>query len=343
MGVFKKGRQWYIDYYVKGVRKRKKIGPSKQVAELALAQVEVKIAKGDYLGIYEDKKITLTQFAQEYLAYADANKSSGAGARDRTSLKHLSGAFPDYLSMITPKSIEEYKAQRLQYVRPATVNRELALLKHMYTKAIEWGYVKDNPTKAVKLLKEPPGRVRYLTPDELLRLLDACAPHLKPIVLMAVHTGMRVREILTLTWPQVDVQRRILTLEKTKNQERRIIPLNNQAIEVLQTVPRHVESTSVFYDQEGRPYKRIVKGFRQACKRAGIKDFRFHDLRHTFASHLVMRGVQLRTVQELLGHKTGQMTLRYTHLSTPHLQEAVSILETALTPTKSSQPDGFQK
>jgi integrase len=343
MGVFKKGRHWYIDYYVKRQRKRKKIGPSKQVAELALAQVEVKIAKGDYLGIYEEKKITLAQFAKEYLAYADANKSAGAAGRDRMSLKPLLAAFPDYLPTITPKAIEEYKVQRLQWVKPATVNRELALLKHMFTKAIEWGYVKENPAKAVKLLKEPPGRVRYLTPDELARLLDACAPHLKPIVLMAAHTGMRVREILTLTWPQVDVRRRILMLAKTKNQERRLIPLNDQAIEVLRALPRHVESLSVFCDQDGRPYQRIVKGFRQACKRAGISDFRFHDLRHTFASHLVMRGVPLRTVQELLGHKTGQMTLRYTHLSTPHLQEAVTILETALIPASGTQPAGVQK
>jgi site-specific recombinase XerD len=104
-----------------------------------------------------------------------------------------------------------------------------------------------------------------------------------------------------------------------------------------------VESLYVFCDQQGQRYQRIVKGFRQACKRAGISDFRFHDLRHTFASHLVMQGVPLRTVQELLGHKTGQMTLRYTHLSTPHLQEAVTILETALTPVSSPQLEGIQK
>jgi integrase len=342
MGVYKKGRHWYIDYYVKGVRKRKKIGPSKQVAELALAQVEVKIAKGDYLGIYDDKKITLPQFAKEYLGYADANKSSGAVARDRISFKHLSAAFPDYLSTITPKSVEQYKAQRLQYVRPATVNRELALLKHIFTKAIEWGYIKENPAKAVKLLKEPSGRVRYLTPDELTRLLDACAPHLRPIVLIAAHTGMRVQEILTLTWRQIDIRKRMITLEKTKNHERRIIPLNDQAIEVFRTVPRHMESSYVFCGKEGQPYQRIVKGFRQACKRASISDFRFHDLRHTFASHLVMRGVSLRTVQELLGHKTSQMTLRYTHLSTPHLQEAVSVLETALAPALGTQIERLQ-
>jgi integrase len=298
----------------------------------------------DYaLGIYEDKKVTLPHFAEEYLAFADANKSSGAAARDRVSLKHLLAAFPDYLSVITPKAIEEYKSQRLQQVKPATVNRELALLKHMFTKAIEWAYVKENPAKRVKLLREPPGRVRYLTPDELSRLLDYCAPHLQPIVLMGVHTGMRVQEVLSLTWPQVDARKRLITLAKTKNHERRIIPLNDQALEVLRTLPRHVESPYVFRDQYGRPYKRIVKGFREACKRANIIDFRFHDLRHTFASHLVMRGVPLRTVQELLGHKTGQMTLRYTHLSTPHLQEAVSILETALIPTSGTQLEELQK
>jgi integrase len=154
---------------------------------------------------------------------------------------------------------------------------------------------------------------------------------------------MRVQEVLSLTWPQVDARKRLITLAKTKNHERRIIPLNDQALEVLRTLPRHVESPYVFCDQYGRPYKRIVKGFREACKRANIIDFRFHDLRHTFASHLVMRGVPLRTVQELLGHKTGQMTLRYTHLSTPHLQEAVTILETALIPTSGTQLEELQK
>src|SRR5262245_1305983 len=116
----------------------------------------------------------------------------------------------------------------------------------MFTKAIEWGYVKENPAKAVKLLREPQGRVRHLSPDELARLLDACAPHLKPIVLLASHTGMRVREILTLTWSQVDVRKRIITLAKTKNHEWRIIPLNNQVIDALRTLPRHVESRYVF-------------------------------------------------------------------------------------------------
>ena len=193
------------------------------------------------------------------------------------------------------------------------------------------GYVKQNPAKPVKLLKEPPGRLRYLTLEELTRLLDTCAPHLKPIVVMAVHTGMRRREILSLRWSDVDLRQRIMTLTKTKNNERRILPINAQLAEVLRSIPRHVESPYVFCDRDGRPYERIDNGFRRACKRAGIGDCRFHDLRHTFASHLVMRGANLWSVQELLGHKTGKMTVRYTHLSTLHLQETVSLLEALLT------------
>jgi integrase len=340
MAVFKKGRSWYIDYYLKGVRKRKKIGPSKHVAELALAQVQVKIAKGEYLGIYDDKRITLAQFSEEYLAYARANKAPMSVRRDLISLVPLSAAFPDYLSAITTKTIEEYKVRRLQTVKPATINKELALLKHMFTKAIEWGYVKQNPAKPVKLLKEPPGRLRYLTPEELIRLLEACAPHLKPIVLTAVHTGMRRREILSLRWADVDLRKRMITLTKTKNNERRICPINGQLAAVLRTVPRHVESPYVFCDREGQPYDRIDNGFRRACKRAGIVDFRFHDLRHTFASHLIMRGANLRSVQELLGHKTGKMTVRYTHLSTPHLQETVTLLDTLFVPASRGVEQG---
>jgi integrase len=328
MAVYKKGRHWYIDYYVKGVRKRKKIGPSKQVAELALKDVELKIARGEYLGIYEDKKITLGQFAEDYLAYAQANKAPMSVRRDLISLVPLTTAFPDYLSAITTKAIEDYKARRLATVKPATVNKELALLKHMFTKGIEWGYVKQNPVKPVKLLKEPPGRLRYLSPEELTDLLDACASHLKPIVLIAVHTGMRRREILSLRWTDIDLRKRTITLTKTKNNERRMIPINDQVAGVLRALPRHLESPFVFCDREGRPYDRVDNGFRRACTRAGIRDIRFHDLRHTFASHLIMRGANLRSVQELLGHKTGKMTVRYTHLSTPHLQETVSLLDT---------------
>ena len=214
--------------------------------------------------------------------------------------------------MITPKAIEEYKTHRLQHVKPATVNRELALLKHMFTKAIEWAYTKENPAKGVKLLREPPGRVRYLMPEELSRLLDACALHLQPIVLMGVHTGMRVQEILTLTWPQVDARKHLITLAKTKNHERRIIPLNYQALEVLRTLPKHVESFHVFCDQQGRPYQRIVKGFRAGLQAGGYQRFSLSRPAPYLRQSSGDAGGATADGAELLGHKTGQMTLRYT-------------------------------
>ena len=112
----------------------------------------------------------------------------------------------------------------------------------MFSKAIECGYIKQNPAKPVKLLKEPPGRLRYLTPEELTRRVDACAPHLKPIAFMAIHTGMCRREILSLTWSDVDLGKRTITLTKTKNNGRRIIPVNNTLVEVLRTPPWYLES-----------------------------------------------------------------------------------------------------
>jgi integrase len=126
-------------------------------------------------------------------------------------------------------------------------------------------------------------------------------------------------------------------IEMSSN-EGRTIPINAQLAQVLRTVPRHVESPYVFCDRDGGPYDRIDHGFRRAYNRAGIVDFRFHDLRHTFASHLIMRGADLRSVQELLGHKTAKMTTRYTHLSTLHLQETARLLETVLIPGQDDMP-----
>ena len=122
--------------------------------------------------------------------------------------------------------IEKYKADRLQCVTPATVNRELACLKYMYTKAIEWEYVKTNPAKTVKLLKEPPGRLRYLKPEEVDALLKACADHLRPIVVTALNTGMRKSEILNLKWNELDLGNRKITVANSKNNEKRVIPIN---------------------------------------------------------------------------------------------------------------------
>ncbi len=222
MAIFKKGKNWYIDFYEKGQRKRKKIGPSKKLAEQVLKDVEVKIVKKEYLGILEEKKIVFEDYAKVYLKYAKANKADSTESRDSYSVANLKSVFKGkYLFDITTEMVENYKTKRLEKVEPATVNRGLACLKHMYTKAIEWGYVKTNPAKGIKRLKEPPGRLRYLRPNEVNALLTACSEHLRHLVVTAVNTGMRRGELFNLKWPQVDLENRKITVINSKNNESR--------------------------------------------------------------------------------------------------------------------------
>jgi integrase len=340
MAVFKKGRHWYIDYYVKGVRKRKKIGPSKHVAELALKDVELKLARGEYLGIYAEKKLTFRQFTPEYLAYSQANKAPGSYRRDQgiidTRLMPFFGE--QYLSEITLARTEQYKAQRLTLVDPATVNKELNCLKALLNKAVAWKHLKTHPLAGMRLLKEPPGRLRYLTPEEKDRLLDACAepPYLQPIVELAIHTGMRRGNIVKLRWPDIDLKRRMILLSKTKNNERHAIPMNETVAAVLHATPHHLGSDLLFPGVNGNM---VTMAFQRACRRAGLTDLRFHDLRHTFGSHLAMEGFNLRTIQQLLGHKDLRMTMRYAHLSAEHLQQAVNRLDVVMgEPAKQRKP-----
>ena len=333
MGIYQKKKNWYIDYYVKGHRKRKKIGPSKKLAELVLKDVHIKNAREEYLGILEEKKILFDEYARKYLDYSKANKSSATYERsERFSVKQLTFAFRGkHLYDITPIMIEKYKADRLQSITPASVNRELACLKYMYTKAIEWEYVKINPTKTVKLLKEPPGRLRYLKPEEVEVLLKTCASHLRPIVVTALNTGMRKSEILNLKWQEVDMGNRKITVANAKNNEKRVIPINNTLYQEISALTRNPECEHVFLGKDGLPAGDIKKAFLGALKRAKITDFRFHDLRHTFGSQMVMQGVDIRTVQQVMGHKTIKMTMRYSHLSPEYVQDAMLRLDNAWT------------
>jgi len=226
------------------------------------------------------------------------------------------------------KDAEAYFAKSKATTQPATVNRELALLKHMYSKAIEWGRYEENPAKKVKLLKGEVKRVRFLMPDDVQKLLSNCADHLKPIVTVAVHTGMRKGELLSLNWDQVNFEQGIISLLDTKNHKRRDISMNETVKATLTGMER--KGSYVFSAEDGGSFGDVRRSFETALRRSGIQDFRFHDLRHTFASNLVMESVDIMTVKELMGHKDLTMTLRYTHLAPNHKTKAVNILDRVL-------------
>jgi integrase len=212
----------------------------------------------------------------------------------------------------------------------------------MFTKAVEWDMLEEASLKRirkVKLLPENNRRLRYLSKDECQNLINASDKHLKPIVITALNTGMRRGEILGLKWDQVDLKHGFILLDVTKNGDRREIPINGSLRDTLQkTVVRRIDIPYVFHDPKtGKVYQDVKRSFHSACKKAKINDFHFHDLRHTFASQLVMAGIDLTTVKELLGHKTLTMTLRYAHLAPGHKVRAVDVLDGVLNDTPTAQ------
>jgi integrase len=233
------------------------------------------------------------------------------------------------------KMIEKWQSEQLKSNKPATVNRKLTVLKHMIRKGVKWRMaskgILEDLREEVKQLKEENTRLRFLNIEECRTLTDCCVEHLRPIVTVALHTGMRLSEILKLKWDQVDLRHGFILLEITKNGERREIPIDNMLKEMFNSMPYSVESIYVFTDPKtGEPYKTIKRSFGTALKKAGIRDFRFHDLRHTFASQMVMAGVDLISLKDLLGHKSLSMTMRYAHLAPGHKRKAVNMLDNVL-------------
>lgn len=333
MGVYKKRNRWYIDYYVEGRRRRECIGPSRKLAETVLKKRQVEIAEGKFLDVKAKPRVTFEQIRDKYLEWAKANKRSWD--RDELSLRHLATAFSGkLLSEITPWLIEKYKVTRKQEitcrheeVKPRTVNIEVKCLKRMFNMAIQWGLAETNPVNKVRMLKEAPGRLRYLSAEEIQKLLEVSAPHLKAIVLTALESGMRKGELLDLMWDNIDLEHGLILLKQTKTGERREIPMTDTLKELFIGLRKQTDGKFVFLSSRGKPLGNIRQAFETACRKVDIEDFRFHDLRHTFASHLVMSGADIRTVQEVLGHKTLQMTERYSHLSPAHKRDALNKLD----------------
>lgn len=289
---------------------------------------------------------TLREVAQEYMEFKRL-KGKRSLENDTTFVERFKAFFgaETPVKEITTQRIAQYDKHRLMQasrlkrtISPASVNRELAVLRHLLRLAEEWGYIDKTPK--IRLSRESEGRLRFLDEAEAVRLLQACEksqnPYLKTIVTLAVNTGMRKGEIMGLTWERVDFSRGVLLLEKTKSGRRREVPMNQAVYDALSALPGSKEAGLVFCRSTGAEWGAIRTAFDTACTRAKIEDFRFHDLRHTCASWLVQRGRNLKEVQELLGHKTFAMTLRYAHLSPDRLREAVASLDQPSQPTRSS-------
>jgi integrase len=333
MSLYQRGKSWYYDFQYRGERYTGNIGPvSKTVAKEILAKKKAEAVEGRYELPSKKPGPRLEDFVKEYFEYYRANRRPRSVKRHEVSWHAMQPVFGSKrLAEIAPFDLERYRRDRKQAgVSDVSINRELAFLRHLYSMAITWGKTTDNPVKKVRFARENNGRMRVLTPDEEQRLLAQCGPQLKPLVVTALHTGFRASELLSLTWDDVDFCRRLITVRAAyaKNGENRSVPMNGVLLAQLRMCTMTIPAQGpVFRTHHGTPYRSFRTAFEHAVHTAGIADLTFHDLRHTFASRLVMSGIDLPTVQALMGHKDISMTLRYTHLSSDHKQRAVKALE----------------
>lgn len=352
MGVYLRGQQYWVCCTASGKQIRFSANTTnKKLAERIYHKRMALIAENKHLDIRRCEKILFKDFAGTYLQrHAIPYKRSWK----RGDKSHLASLVPffggKYLYEITSLMIEDYKREREKKVKRASIKRELCTLGTMFNKAIQWRLLRDNPMKDVVRYKSDEvdnRRVRYLEKNEIESLLECCADRkVRNIVTLALHTGMRKGEIQRLQWNHVDFRKRQLLVTISKNGTKRYISLNNSAVSALMAQPKHPNSLLVFSNEEGKSYD-FRKAFETAIKKAGIKDFHFHDLRHTFASHLVMSGVSIYTVMGLMGHKSMEMTQRYSHLSPDFQAKAVDILDRSITVLSQSasltESDEFDK
>jgi integrase len=322
-------------------------------------QTEAAIREGRHFKTTEAKKHTLGQLIDRYIrdVLPQKKKSQKKQTAQLQWWKEVIGSY--LLADISPALIGEKRDElsngmtyRGTKRSPATVVRYLSALSHAFSIAVkEWGWLEDSPMRKVSKLKESRGRVRFLEEHERERLLQACKdssnPALYPVVMLAISTGMRYSEILNLTWADVDLNRKRIILQETKNGERRAVPVAGQALELLFQLEkkRRIDTQLLFpktkfqnssqasnenhchpsfqkheLDRVQKVQKpvQLRSAWETALKKAQIENFRFHDLRHCAASYLAMSGASLAEIADILGHKTLAMVKRYAHLSDSH-------------------------
>jgi len=339
MGIYKRGKVWWMSITYEGRQIRRSTETTdKKLAMKVYAKVLTEITEGKWFEKRPQEDRTFREMMEKYLGEYSILKTPHGQLRDRSASVHLLGFFGDtLLKAITPPLIVDYKSMRRKKgVKPATIERELCIMKRAFNLAIrEWEWVDRNPVARVSKERFNNQIDRWLSAEEEERLLGASPVWLREIIVFALNTGMRQGEILDLRWPYVDLSRRTATVMRSKNGDRRTIPLNGQAMEALKArgKVRHIKSDYVFASKVGsRLEKRnLARAFYLAMDRAVVENFRFHDLRHTFATRLAQAGVDIYTIAKLLGHKDIRMTQRYAPHCTESLRGGVDVLEGFIT------------
>lgn len=315
---------WHIEYRHEGKRIRESVrdATSREGALIVLQSKVAGIANGRMSRQPTAELMPFGIFAEKFLnEYAKSEKTSWK--TDEYKLRVLRKFFENVQTgSITELMIREFREIRLRAgIEKTTANRYLALLKKMFNWAISRGILSFNPVKGIKMFSESDRvRDRVLRADEEARLFAELTPKARPVVLLLLHTGLRYREGLNLTWDNVDLQRRRIKVEKTKSKRARIVPINSLLLEALEELRGKASGPRLF------AVTSLKNGFNAACKRAGLANFKFHDLRRTFGTRLLEHGVDIVTISKLYGHSSVLVTQRYLHPDDDLSVEAVEYL-----------------
>lgn len=361
MRLYQSDKTWYIDYQHDGKRIRKSLKTTHLTTARKLAKA---LEQDQVLGRLPtvQGQLSLSRFRDEvYLEWAKIHQKPSTYQESRNTMRKFAGFTPPrrgqplgeaVLQDITRQDIEDYKSARLDQVVRNTVNGDLRVIRAFFNRAVEWEYLSQTPFRAVRLFKiDRSARVRFLSEAEIQRLLETARrmevgdplryADLYPLIATAIYAGLRKAELGWLSWEDIDLDRGTLTVlgERqvgdqvitTKNYQTRTLPLHPQLKTILQ--PYRRETGYCFKPDLAKPSRRYRYDFREAMSalsdRAGLKGVGAHVLRHTFASHLVMAGVDLPTVKELMGHADISTTMIYAHLAQEHKQEAIQKLYAA--------------
>ena len=330
----KRGRpRYYADYRDRQGKRIQRLIKNATNWQEALEGLKNAVLREHYreCGVEEEKQpIKLKEFTELFIEnYSKVNKQSWKDDQER--LQWINGLFGDVaLNEISPIHIEKLKSRKLKEgVTRTTVNHYLKTLKRMFNIAIAWGYTDKNPVKGIKFYSEKDAqRDRVLTREEEDRLLGVASERLRPILIVALNTGMRKGEILRLKWQDIDLENRIILVKQTKSGKPRTLPINSRLLDELMWLKkRNRKSQCLFTNSKtGGPLKTIRRSFDAACRDAKLQNFRFHDLRRTFGSRLALAGVDLNRIKELLGHASLKTTEIYLHAELKDIREAVEVL-----------------
>ena len=333
MSIYKRKDKYYCRFQIKGERHHYLCAGAVNLKEAELMENAFKYKIQQQLNgvIPKDKaKVKLKVLYNLFEQYSKYNKKSYD--KDISFIKILKTYFNEnlYADELKLSDFENLKV-KLREERSssnATVNKYLNCLSKMYNIAIEEKLLVENPLSRIKRFKEPNYKIRYLTADEEIRLykaIDDYAPYIKPLVVCALQTGMRKGEIFNLKWTNIDFDYGFIELLETKSGKSRKIPISQKLMEVFKQQDR--ESEYVFENPEtGAPYVDLKNSFHTVLKKAGIENFRFHDLRHTVATRLAEKGIDLVVVKEILGHSKIETTMRYAHAVPERKLQAIEVL-----------------